>query len=89
MGFEGDAKQFAQFAVEVGEIALRMVERDHGQVGHALETLGEQAHDDTLAGARVALDQGEAALAHQVVLDAPEEVLRRSGQSQGLGGQFL
>lgn len=35
------------------------------------------------------MDEREAALAHVVLLDAPEEVLGRTGESQCLGGQFL
>jgi hypothetical protein len=86
---ELDAEQLAQFAVEVGEVALRMVERGHGDVGKPLEALGEQAQSDTLAGAGIAMDQGETALAHVLVLDTPQEVLDRSGDAQSFSGKLL
>ena len=86
---ELDAEQLAQFAVEVGEVALRMVECGDGDVGKPLEALAEQAQRDALAGAGIAMDQGETALAHVLVLDTPEEVLDRSGDAQGFSGKLL
>ena len=44
-------------------------------VGQPCQPLGQQAQDDTLAGAGVAVDQGETALADLRMLDTPAELL--------------
>lgn len=56
------------------------------EVRQASQTLGEQAHDDTLAGTGVAMDQGEAALAQVRLFDAPAEVLDLRWYIERLGG---
>ena len=48
---------------------------------------GEQAKGDTLSGAGLAGDEGEAAGAHQMVLDAAAEALHRGGGHEALDGQ--
>ena len=57
------------------------------------EPLGEHAQHDALAGARITVDQGEAALAQIRLLDAPAEVrdLRREVQRFAgyLGGERI
>jgi hypothetical protein len=45
------------------------------EIGQACEALGQEAHDDALAGTGVAVDQREAPLAQVRLLDAPAEVL--------------
>src|SRR5450631_2263257 len=70
-----DAEDIAEFAVEVAQVALRMMDDADREVGQASEALGEQAHDDALAGTGVAVDQREAPLAQVRLFDAPAEVL--------------
>ena len=82
------AEEVAQLAVEVGQVALRMVEGADGDVGQARQALGEQAQRHALAGARVAVDHGEAALADLRVLDAPAEVLELGRHVERLGRQL-
>ncbi len=74
-GFQRHRKDVAQLAIEIGQIALRVVDRADGDVGEFFEPFGKQAQDDALAAARIAVDHGEAALANLCVLDAPTEVL--------------
>ena len=66
----------AEFAVQVGQAALRMIDDAHVDVGQPGEAIGEQAQRHTFARARIAVDHREAALADLRVLDAPAEVLQ-------------
>ena len=63
-----------------------MIEHADGEIGLALEPLGERAQDHALASARIALDQGKAAFLHMDVLDAPEEVVDLRRQIEGSAG---
>jgi len=65
-----------------------MAEHADGQIGPLGQSVGEHAQGDAFAGTGVAMDQGEAALAHLGLLDAPTEVLPFRGDEQGLGGEF-
>jgi hypothetical protein len=56
-----------------------MREGADGEVAHPCEPLGEHAQHDALAGAGLARDEREAALAHVAVLDAPAERLDWAG----------
>ncbi|MNC93477.1 hypothetical protein D3C83_101130 [compost metagenome] len=56
-------REIAELAVEVAQVALRMVDDADGEVGESSEPLGEQPHDDAFAGAGIAVDEREAALA--------------------------
>ena len=47
MGFECDAEDLAELAVEVGEVALRVAQHGEAHIGQALQALGEQAQDDS------------------------------------------
>ena len=85
---EGDAEEIAELAVEVGHGTLRMRERADGEVAHLGEPLGEQAQHDALAGAGLAGDEREAALAHVALLDAPAEGLDLGRREQRLGGDL-
>ena len=68
VGADADGEDIAQFAVEVGQVALRVADHADGQVVAAGQAVGEHAQGDAFAGAGFAVDQGEAALAHQGVL---------------------
>ena len=81
-------KDVAHFAVEIRQVALRMIDRADRDVGQSRETLGQQAQGDALAGARIAVDHREAAFADLGVLDAPAEVLDPRRHIDRLGRQF-
>jgi hypothetical protein len=81
----GDAEDVAELPIEVAQVALRMMDDTHAQVAESGEALGEQAHDDAFARARVAVDEREAALAQVRLLDAPAEVLDLRGHIERLG----
>ncbi len=51
-----DAEDVAELAIEVTQAALWMMDDADGQIGEACQALGEQAHDDTLAATRIAMD---------------------------------
>ena len=87
-GLQSDGEQFAHLAVEIGEIALRVTEHGHGHIGQAFEARGEQPQHHALAGAGIAMNEGEAALAHMGLFDAPEEVLDLRRHEQRFGGQL-
>ncbi len=72
---DGDGEDIAEFAVEVAQVALRVMDHADGEVGEPGQPLGEQPHDDAFAGAGVALDQREATLTQVRLFDAPAEVL--------------
>jgi hypothetical protein len=72
---DGDAEQVAELAVKVAQVALRVMDDADGEVGQAREALGEHPHDDALAGAWIAMHQGEASLSQMSLFDAPAEVL--------------
>jgi hypothetical protein len=80
---KSDAEELAHLAVEVTEAALRSGEDTDGDVGQCGQMMGEGAQGDGLAGAGIAGDQGEAALAHQV-FEAPAEVLDFGCAPEGL-----
>ncbi len=88
VGLERDAEEITEFAVEVGQIALWMGQHTDGQIGESGQALGQQAQGDTLAGAGIALDHGEAALTHQGLFDPPAEVLQLRRDAQRLERQF-
>ncbi len=89
VGSQGNAEDVAHLAVEIGQVALWMMDGRHGQVAHARQAIREQAQRHALARAGVAMDHGKAALADLGVLDAPAEVLHARGHVDGLGGQLL
>jgi hypothetical protein len=72
---QGDAEEVAHLAVEVGQLALRMMDGDDGEIGQPCQAFRGQAQDHALAGAGVAVDHGEAGFADQAVFDAPVKVL--------------
>ena len=74
---ELDAEQIAHLAIEVGEAGLGPAEDADLDVALSAEPLGENAQGDRLAGAGRAGDEGEAALADEL-LDAPAERLDAS-----------
>src|SRR5215469_6630826 len=59
-----------------------MGECPDGEFALSRQPLGEQAEHHTLAGARIAADQREAAFTHQAVLDAPAEAVDLAGLQQ-------
>jgi len=54
-----DGEAVAQLPVEVGQVALRVIERPHAHAGEFGQALGQQAQCDALAGARIAVDPGK------------------------------
>ena len=64
-----------------------MGERCDAQPLGALGALGEQAKGDALAGAGLAGDEGEAALAYQMLLDAAAEALDSRGGHEAVERQ--
>ena len=78
------AEQLAHLAVEVGEARGGMGQRCDAQPLGAFEAIGEQAKGGALSGAGLAGDEGEAAGAHQMVLDAAAEAVHRGGGDEGL-----
>src|ERR1700676_4601879 len=72
---DGDREDIAEFAIKIAQVALRMMDDADREVRQASEALGEQSHDDALAGTGVTMDQGEAPLAQVRLFDAPAEVL--------------
>jgi hypothetical protein len=85
----GDGEDVAEFAIEVAQVALRMVDDADGQIRQARETLSEQAHDHAFATARLAVDQRKAALAQVRLLDTPAEVLDLRRHVERLGRRRL
>jgi len=83
VGFQGDREKRAQLAVEVGEARLGSGDDTGGDVGERLKVVREQAQGSGLAGAGIAGDEGEAALAHQG-LHAPAEVFEWGWSPEGL-----
>ena len=88
MGLEADAEEVAEFAVEVGPMALRMGQHADGQIRQPRQAFGEHAQGDTFSGAGVTLDQGEPTLAHQGLFDPPAEVLQFWRDEQRLERKF-
>ena len=72
---QGDAEEVPELAIEVGDAGLRAREDADHDIAQGREARGEQAQGDGFAGAGVAEDDGEAALAREV-LDAPAEAAR-------------
>ena len=83
-----DAEQLAHLAVEVGKARGGMGERGDAQPLGAFGAFGEQAQRHALSGAGRAGDEGEAAGAHQMVLDAAAEAVHRGGGHEALDGQL-
>jgi hypothetical protein len=88
VGFERDAEEIAQLAVEVGHAALRMGQGADRDLAQAAEALGQHPERHALAGARVAGDEREAPLADVALLEAPAEVVELRGREQGLARQL-
>src|SRR6516225_6959142 len=59
-----------------------MGESPDGKLALSRQPLGEQTKHHTLASARIAADEREAAFAHQAVLDAPAEAVDLAGLQQ-------
>jgi hypothetical protein len=87
-GLERDAKHFSQLAIEVAQVALRVIEYPDGEVRLAFKAVGQRAQHDALAGAGISLDQGEAAFADMDVLDTPEEVVDLRREVECFAGQL-
>ena len=66
------AEELAQFAIEVVQAGLRPTEHAELDIAQSRQPLGEYAQRHRLAQPREPGDQGEAALAHEL-LDAPAE----------------
>ncbi len=81
---ELDPEEVAEFAVEVGDAALRSAEDADGEILVGGELVDQQPEGDRLAEAGVAGDEGEAALAGEVV-GAPAEVFDLGGEEERLG----
>jgi hypothetical protein len=77
-----------EFAVQIGQVALRVGDGADGHVGNARQAIGQHAQCDALARARVAVDHREAALADLRVFDAPAEVLQFRGHVDRLDRQL-
>ena len=71
----GDGKDISQFPVKVREITLRVMDGPDGEIRQLRQALCQQAQDDALAGAGIALDQGEAPLPDQSMFYPPAKVL--------------
>ena len=82
---DGDAEDVAEFAIEVREVALRVVDDADRQIRKPRQALGEQAQYHALAATGVTGDQREAALAQVRLFDAPAEVLDLRGLVERLG----
>jgi hypothetical protein len=59
-----------------------MGECPDGELALSRHRLGEQAEHGTLAGARIATDDREAAFAYQAVLETPAEAVDFAGLQQ-------
>ena|ERR1700747_1101074 len=64
-----------------------MGECPDGKLALSRQPLGEQAEHHTLAGARIAADEREAAFTYQAVLDAPAEAVDFAGLQQRFSRQ--
>ena len=69
-------ERFAELAVEVGQVALRVADGGQLDVGQPRQALRQHPQGHALARAGIAVDQREAALAHLSVLDAPAKALQ-------------
>src|SRR5262249_35803099 len=69
-GPQRDVEEIPKLPVEVRYIALRMIDAGNGPVLDVGKTLLKQAHDDALAGSRIAMDQREAAFADECTFSA-------------------
>jgi hypothetical protein len=49
MRAQGNGKDVAHLAIEVGEVALRVIDRTHRDIGQARETLRQEAQSNALA----------------------------------------
>ena len=78
-----DAEQIAHLAIEVGEARLRPADDADLDVALGFEAIGEDAQGDGLAGAWRSGDEGEAALADEL-LGAPAEGLGSAADVQRL-----
>jgi hypothetical protein len=85
---QGHGKDIAHFAIEIRQVALRMVDRADGDVRQASQTIVQEAQGDAFAGARIAVDHREAAFADLGVLDSPAEVLDPGRHKERLDRQF-
>src|SRR5215467_1478612 len=71
----GHAEQLAQFSVKIVESRRGACDRTNGEVADASQAFGKQAECHALAGAGIAADESEAALAHQAIFNTPAEAL--------------
>src|SRR5579883_3495003 len=83
MGMERDAEQLPHLTVEVADSGLGPGEDADLDVALSREPFGEDAQRDRLAGAGSAGDEGEAALAGEL-LDPPAERFDARGHAQRL-----
>ena len=81
-------KDIAPFAIEIRQIALRMIDRTDRHIGQARKTVGQEAQSDALPGPRIAVNHRKAALPDLRMLDPPAEVLYPGRHGDRLGRQF-
>jgi hypothetical protein len=83
VGAQGDTEELAELAVEVRDRALGPGQHPDLDVAQIGQVAGQDPQRHGLAGAGIASDQGEAALAH-LVLYPPAEVLESRKPPQRL-----
>ena len=85
---EWHGEDIAQFAIEIIQIALRVIDCANGDIRQFFEAFGEQAQDDALAAARIAVNHGKAAFANLRMFNAPAEVLNLRRHIDRFGWQL-
>ena len=84
---QGDAEEVGEFVVEVGDAGRGTGQHRDPQPLGVLETVGEQAKRHALAGAGVAGDHREAAVAHELALDPAAEAVEGRGGHEAFDRQ--
>ena len=74
--------------IKIIQITLGVIDDTDGDVRQFFKALSEQAQDDALATARVAMNHGETTFANLRMLNAPAKILDFGGDVNRLGGQF-